>query len=173
MFTWIITHILFSLPVLFWVSMAMIGFIVYFISGYIGKIPVLNIQAGLIRIIGVIAMVIGVFMWGGSGVAAIYKAQIEEQKEKIRIAEAKSQKVNVIVEEKIVEKIKYIRGKTEYITRYVDKEIIKYDTKFVPGGACEIPKEFIRALNAGAKNNTDELKAAIGGIKDSTRKTTK
>jgi hypothetical protein len=29
--------------------------------------------------------------------------------------------------------------------------VIKYDTKFAPGGVCEIPKEFIKAINDAAE----------------------
>jgi hypothetical protein len=33
----------------------------------------------------------------------------------------------------------------------VDREVVKYDTKFMPGGICEIPREFIKSHNDAAE----------------------
>lgn len=150
MISWIITSILFSLPIWFWTSLALSGLFVYVIAGYLDTIPTINIRAEIFRLCGIAAMIIGIFMWGGSSMSVVYKAQIEEQKEKVRIAEAKSQQVNIVIQEKIVEKVKYIQQKQKVVTQYIDREVIKYDTKFIPGGMCEIPKEFVKSLNDAA-----------------------
>lgn len=150
MFNWLITNLILSIPAWVWISLAAAGLFAYVAAGFLDRVPTINIQAEIVRLVGIIAMVIGVFMWGGSGISAIYKAQLEEQKEKIRIAEAKSQQVNIVIEEKIVEKVKYIKQKQLVVYQYIDREIVKYDTKFMPGGTCEIPKEFIKALNDAA-----------------------
>ena len=42
-------------------------------------------------------------------------------------------------------------GKQIIVKQYIDREIVKYDTKFAPGGQCEIPKEFIDAHNQSAE----------------------
>lgn len=150
MFNWLITNLILAIPAWAWISLTAVGLFAYVAAGFLDRVPSINIQAEIVRLLGIIAMVIGVFMWGGSGVASIYKAQIEEQKEKVRIAEAKSQKVNIVIEEKIVEKVKYVKQKQLVVYQYIDREIVKYDTKFMPGGTCEIPKEFIKSLNDAA-----------------------
>ena len=41
------------------------------------------------------------------------------------------------------------------VIKYVDREVVKYDTKFAPGGICEIPKEFFTAHDDAAKERRD------------------
>ena len=77
--------------------------------------------------------------------------KIKELEAKVAAAEAKSAEVNTKIVEKIVTKQKIVKERGEDIIRYVDKEIIKYDVKFAPGGQCEIPKEFINIHNRAAE----------------------
>jgi hypothetical protein len=50
-----------------------------------------------------------------------------------------------------VTKTQVIRTRGETITKYIDREIVKYDEKFAKGGMCEIPQEFIQAHNSAAE----------------------
>jgi hypothetical protein len=70
---------------------------------------------------------------------------------KLAKAEAESQKENVKIVEKIVTKTQIVKERGADIIRYVDREVVKYDTKFAPGGVCEIPNEFIKAHNDAAE----------------------
>ena len=76
----------------------------------------------------------------------------EELEEKIVIAEAKSKEENVKIVEKFIVKQNIIKEKGDEVIRYIDKEIVKYDVKFAPGGQCEIPKEFVDVINKAAKD---------------------
>ncbi len=76
---------------------------------------------------------------------------VKEMEAKVAAAEAKSQKVNVEIIEKVVKKTEYIKLRGQDIIKYVDRDIVKYDTKFAPGGQCEIPKEFITLHNKAAE----------------------
>ena len=51
----------------------------------------------------------------------------------------------------MVNKVQIVKTRGEDIIKYVDKEIIKYDTKFLPGEICEIPNEFVEAHNRAAE----------------------
>ena len=70
---------------------------------------------------------------------------------KVAEAEAKSAKENVKIVERVVKRLEVVRVRGNDVIQYVDREIVKYDTKFAPGGVCEIPKEFIKALNDAAE----------------------
>ena len=48
-------------------------------------------------------------------------------------------------------KTQIVRNRTEYITRYIDREIVRYDEKFNKDGICAIPPEFVKAHNDAAK----------------------
>ena len=47
-----------------------------------------------------------------------------------------------------------MREQGQRVIEYVDREVVKYDTKFVPGGECEIPPEFVTAVNSAAERPT-------------------
>ena len=70
---------------------------------------------------------------------------------KVAVAEVQSKEENIKIVEKVVTKTKIIKSRGEDIVKYVDREVVKYDTKFAPGGECEIPKEFIKAINDAAE----------------------
>ena len=103
------------------------------------------------KIIGVVLLASGVYFRGGYGVEMDWRERVAEVEARLKIAEQQSAEANDKITNKASEKLKVVRGKTEYITRYIEKEIVKYDTKFMPGGICEIPKEFIRAHNDAAE----------------------
>ena len=64
-----------------------------------------------------------------------------------------SAKENIKIVEKVVKKIEIVRVQGNEVIKYVDREVVKYDTKFAPGGICELPKEFFIAHNNAAKDS--------------------
>jgi hypothetical protein len=103
------------------------------------------------KIIGVLLLVAGVYFRGGYGVEMAWRERVAEVEAKLKIAEEQSVAANTEIETKTRETIKYIRGRTEIVREYVDREVVKYDTRFMPGGICEIPREFIKAHNDAAE----------------------
>jgi hypothetical protein len=59
--------------------------------------------------------------------------------------------IYVKIETKFVTKTQIVKERGKEIIQYVDREIVKFDTKFLPGGECEIPKEFIQMHNKAAE----------------------
>lgn len=80
-----------------------------------------------------------------------WEARVKEMESKVAVAEVQSKEENIKIVEKVVTKTKIIKSRGEDIVKYVDREVVKYDTKFAPGGECEIPKEFIKAINDAAE----------------------
>ena len=103
------------------------------------------------KIIGVLLLVAGVYFRGGYGVEMAWRERVAEVEAKLKIAEEQSVAANTEIETKTRETIKYIRGRTEVVRQYIDREVVKYDTKFMPGGICEIPREFVKAHNDAAE----------------------
>ena len=104
-----------------------------------------------IQIGSVAAIAIGTFMTGAIYDNESWLAKVKEMEVKVAAAEAQSKEENVKIVEKVVTKTQVIKTRGEEIVKYVDREVVKYDTKFAPGGECEIPKEFIKALNDAAE----------------------
>ena len=103
------------------------------------------------KIIGVLLLVAGVYFRGGYGVEMAWRERVAEVEAKLRVAEAEAAKENVKIVERVVKKTEYITRRGQDIIQYVDREIVKYDVKFAPGGQCEIPREFIQAHNRAAE----------------------
>jgi membrane protein implicated in regulation of membrane protease activity len=91
--------------------------------------------------------VFGIFMSGSIYASKDWLARVKEMQDKVAIVEAQSKEENVKIVTKIVKKTEVVKERGQEIIRYVDREVTKYDTKFLPGGQCEIPKEFIKSMN--------------------------
>jgi len=97
-----------------------------------------------------ITFAFGLFMVGAISNEEVWQARVKEMEAKVAEAEVQSAKENIKLVEKVVTKTQIVKQKGQDIVKYIDKEIVKYDTKFLPGGQCEIPKEFIEAHNRAA-----------------------
>ena len=125
---------------------------IIFASMVLKVIPFVSTYYIPIRIIGFVLLCFGIFFEGGLYMNQQWTAKVKEMEEKIAVAEAKSKEVNVKVVEKFIVKQNTIREKGDEVIKYIDREIVKYDVKFAPGGQCEIPKEFVEAVNKAAKD---------------------
>jgi uncharacterized membrane protein len=122
------------------------------LATYVMKfIPFVYVYRTPIQAVSVLAIVIGTYMSGAISNEESWQAKVKEMEAKVAAAEIESQKENVKIVEKIVKKTEYITRRGQDIIQYVDREVVKYDDKFRPGGQCELPKEFIKAINTAAE----------------------
>ena len=122
------------------------------LATYIMKfIPFVYVYRTPIQAASILAIVIGTYMSGAISNEEAWQTKVKEMEAKVAAAEIESQKENIKVVEKIVKKTEYITRRGQDIIQYVDREIVKYDTKFAAGGVCEIPQEFIKAINTAAE----------------------
>ena len=141
------------LPDGFFIVLAGLGVLVLaatFLLKYI-PIPFLYVYKTPIQIGSVALIIFSTFMAGVMHNESSWQAKIKEMEEKVAAAEEQSKKENVKIVQKVVTKTQVIKTRGQDIVKYVDREIVKYDTKFAPGGVCEIPKEFIKAHNDAAE----------------------
>ena len=133
----------------FWIFYAtffvgLLGFIATYLLRFV-PIPALFMYKTPIQIVSAILMIVGVYMSGAISNEEAWLAKVKELEVKVAEAEAKSQQVNVQVVEKVVTKTQVVRERGEDIIQYVDREVVKYDSK------CEIPKEAVTAVNQAAE----------------------
>lgn len=122
------------------------------LATYIMKfIPFVQLYRTPIQAISVIAIVLGTYMAGAISNEEAWQAKVTEMEAKVAVAEAQSAKENVKIVEKIVKKTEIVRIQGQQVTQYIDREVVKYDEKFRPGGQCELPNEFIKAMNDAAE----------------------
>lgn len=122
------------------------------IAGFVlGMVPVIKQYIIPIRVISLIVLSLALYLEGGLADNKEWELRVKEMEAKVAQAEAMASKENVKIVEKVVKKTEYITRRGQDVIQYVDREIVKYDVKFAPGGICEIPKEFIIAHNKAAE----------------------
>ena len=126
----------------------MLGLIATFVMKFI---PLVYVYRTPIQAVSVVLIALGTYMAGAISNEEAWQARVKEMETKIEAAAVESAQENVKIVEKVVKKTEYIKTRGQDIVKFIDKEIVKYDTKFLPGGQCEIPKEFIEAHNRAAE----------------------
>lgn len=131
--------------------MLLAGILLTATAFFIKRIPVITQYRIPAQVLGIALLVLGVYWRGGYAIEMEWRERVAEVEARVAAAEAKSAEENVKIVTKVVTKTQVIRTRGETITKYIDREIVRYDEKFAPGGQCEIPKEFIKALNDAAE----------------------
>jgi len=148
---WIL-HFLPDSVILWSCNILLLTGLVLVIAGFFAhRIPLVWQYQLPFKVLGIALLVAGVYFRGGYAVEAEWRERVAEVEQKLQAAEAESAKENVRIQERVVKKTEYITRRGQDIIQYVDREIVRYDTKFAPGGQCEIPREFIKALNQAAE----------------------
>ena len=92
-----------------------------------------------------LAFAFGLFMTGAVKGSESLLAEMKDLQEKVTVVEEQSVKETVKIETKYINKTQVIRERGEDVLKYVDREVVKYDS------TCIIPKEFIEAHNKAAE----------------------
>ena len=118
---------------------------------FIKTLPFINQYRIPAQVLGIALLVLGVYLRGGLAVEQTWRERVAELEAQIVVAQAASKDANAKIETRVIKKTEYITRRGQDIVQYVDREVVKYDTKFAPGGTCEIPQEFITAHNRAAE----------------------
>jgi len=152
---WIL-HFLPDALILWFCNILLFAGVVLTAAGFFAhRIPVIWQYQLPFKFLGIALLVLGVYFRGGLAVEESWRERVAEVEAKLKIAEEKSTATNQKIDTVAKEKIRVIRGQTQIVRQYIDREVVKYDTKFAPGGICEIPKEFFIAHDDAAKERRD------------------
>jgi len=121
----------------------LLGYAVTYLLRFI-PIPAIYIYKTPIQIVSIALVVIGTFMSGAIHEEAAWLARVKEMEEKVAEVEKKSEQTNTEIQTKVVTKTQVVKEKGEEIVKYVDREIVKYDS------SCVIPKEVVDTINKAA-----------------------
>ena len=116
--------------------MLLAGILLTATAFFIKRIPVINQYRIPAQVLGIALLVIGVYWRGGYAVEQEWRERVAEVEARVAAAEAKSAEENVKIVTKVVTKTQVIKTRGETITKYIDREIVKYDEKFARGGMC-------------------------------------
>lgn len=122
------------------------GSILAMILGFVfGKARLIKQWALMLKISGVIGFAVATFLEGALYDYNVMQARIEEAKQQTAEYEQKNKELNDQLAKKSSKVREKIQVKKEYITRYIDREVKKYDNQ------CVIPKPFVDAHNQSAE----------------------
>ena len=147
-----ILHFLPDALILWFCNILLLTGVALTVAGFFAhRIPLIWQYQLPFKILGIALLVLGVYFRGGYGVEMAWRERVAEVEARLKAAEEQSANENTRIETKTVNRTRLIRERGEEIVKYVDREVVKYDTKFMPGGICEIPREFIKAHNDAAE----------------------
>lgn len=118
---------------------------------FIQRIPIINQYRIPAQVLGIALLAAGVYWRGGYEIEMTWRERVRELEAQVAAAEAKSAEANTKIVTKVVTKTQIVKQRGETVTKYIDREIVRYDEKFAKGGVCEIPQEFIKAHNDAAE----------------------
>jgi hypothetical protein len=130
------------------------GVILYVASKLVSWIPLMGQYRFPVELTGVVALVIAAYFYGGVS----YREQIAEMKQRVKVAEEKSQQVNTVIETKIIEKVKVVKQNV-YITREIVKEVAGRQLD----AQCTLPQSTISLHDSASRNEVPQRAAATDG----------
>lgn len=113
-------------------------------SIFLKMIPFVDKYYIVLRIVGFVALLFGIFFEGATANQKAWEDKVKELEEKIRIAENRSIQENIKIVEKVVIKKEYYKERGKDLITYVDREIVKLDD------SCKIPQEVVNVHNKAA-----------------------
>jgi len=144
---WIL-HFLPDALILWACNLTLLAGIALVIAGFFAhRIPVIWQYQVPFKVLGIALLAMGVYFRGGYSVEMAWRERVAEVEARLKVAQEQSVTENTRIETKLVTRTQLVREQGQEVIRYIDREIVKYDTKFAPGGQCEIPQEFIKAHN--------------------------
>ena len=146
LFIWI-TYILFG-----------VGVVLYVASKLVAWLPMMGQYKLPAELIGVVLLVVGSYMFGSYGTEMAWRNRVAELEAKVKAAEEQSQKVNTVIETKVVEKIKVVKENV-----YVNREIIKEVAGKQLDASCSLPKSTVSLHDSASRNEVAGRAAATDG----------
>jgi hypothetical protein len=113
--------------------------------GYLVSLFLPGVLKKQVKLTSIIALAISVYLLGMLKVNNHWKAKAAALEQQVVELAAKSAETNVVIEKQLVTKTQVVKVRGEEIVKYIDREIVKYNTQ------CEIPKEFITQHNRAAE----------------------
>jgi len=146
---WIL-HFLPDAAILWFCNILLLVGVVLTVAGFFAhRIPLVWQYQLPFKVLGIALLSAGVYFRGGYSVEMAWRERVAELETKIAQAQEASEKVNTVIQTKVVTKTKVIKEKADTIIEYVDRD--RVITKF--SETCTIPQEAIDVHNEAARMN--------------------
>jgi len=142
---WILHFLPDSLILWFTNILLMVGIVLTIAGFFAHRIPVIWQYQLPFRVLGIALLTAGVYFRGGYAIEVTWRERVAEVEARLKLAQEQSAVENTRIETKVINRTQLIRERGEEITKYVDREVVKYDSQ------CVIPPQFIEAHNRAAE----------------------
>ena len=130
------------------------GVVLYVASKLVSWIPLMGQYRLPAELVGVVALVIAAYFYGGIS----YREQIAEMKQRVQIAEEKSQQVNTVIETKIIEKVKVVKQNV-----YITREIVRDTAGRQLDAQCSLPRSTVSLHDSASRNEVPQRAESTDG----------
>ena len=121
--------------------------VVGILAGWIGRwIPFFDAYARLLKPLGIILLLIGVYFKGGYSIESAHRAEADRLKRLVEISEAKSRDANTKLSTAVKEKNKAIQASKEVVQSRLKRDAVKIDTE------CKLDPAAVEILNDSARD---------------------
>lgn len=124
------------------------GILAYILSKLVSIIPFVGRYKIAVELGSIAAMIIGAYFFCG----VVYREQVAELKEQVRLSEQKSRDANAKLGEAIKSKTQVVKEKQLVIQERIVRNTAKIDAE------CRVPREAVDILNESAKTPKREKK---------------
>jgi hypothetical protein len=149
---WQIMWMLALLPDWFWHVLTLSGVIAVAAAWFLKRIPFVSQYNLPLKIAGIAVILLGIWMEGGLANEAKWQAKVADLEAKVKEAEEKSQKTNIEIRTKVVEKVKVVKE----VQVVIQDRIVKVKEKI--DAECKVAPEAVSIHNDSAKMPVKEKK---------------
>ena len=158
MFNLVVHYALGNIPDWLWPALAGGCFVIWFFAGVISHLPQFALYGKLIKPVAFIAMIVGVFMYGGAGVVAVYKADVVEAQHQADLAAERAKAANQALSQALDANAHLVKGRAYGVGVIIQKDQAKInaDCNKINSDAWEDYNRAVR--NSGSKVLTGDKK---------------
>jgi hypothetical protein len=139
---------LIPIAVLGWlINLLLVAGVVGIMAGWIGRwIPIFDAYARLLKPLGIVLLLIGVYFKGGYSIESAHRAESDRLQKLVEIAEAKSQDANKKLDSAVKEKNRAIQESKTVVQTRLKIDSVKIDAE------CRLDPAAVEILNQSAKD---------------------
>jgi hypothetical protein len=120
------------------------GISIYAISFITKVLPPLIPYSGIIRILGTVLTVVGIYFFGSYSTEMSWRNKVAELEAKVAVSEQQSKDANAKIQTVVKEKIKYVKETRVVIQEHIKNVEAKIDSM------CKVAPEAVDILNEAA-----------------------
>lgn len=151
MFEWIIQNLVNFVPPWVWPFLVGVSAAAYVISLAVTKLPIASRYRYILLSLTAAACLASTFMFGAAGVATIYKNNVKELENKVKLAEEKSQNVNTQIETVIQYKTLIVKQFQTEVNKAIETNKVEINA------GCKLSDASIAMYNRAVAGNQLEL----------------